>query len=208
MLRQTGARPGPVYGRLTDRGIYAALREGRHGLFVELAREVAAVLEWEEATWVAGDAAEGFNPAHDVCRLVVNAAVAMAGRSGLTTRNLEFPLEAAPRAGTSDGEAESLVLDDAGLARKAEVARGYSELDADVRSALERFGLEAFRVEELRPVRYGFDLRGRIGDPPFYEAHGERRVREGAYDEVLRFAAHVEPLARALEAEVASRGSS
>ena len=208
VLRQTGARPGPVYGRLTDREIYAALREGRHDLFVGLAREIAASLVKEAATAVAGDAAEGFNPAHDVCRLVVNAAVAMAAREGLLPRNLEFPLDAAPGEGAGDAEFERLVLDDGELARKDAAARAYAELDADVRSALDRFGLEAFRAEVLRPVRYGFDLRGRIGDPPFYEVHGERRVREGAYDDVLRFVAHVEPLARTLAAEVASCASS
>ena len=61
--------------------------------------------------------------------------------------------------------------------------------------------MEAFRTETLLPVRYGFDLSGRIGSPPFYEVHGERRVRERAYSEVIRFRRHVEPLARALRAD-------
>jgi hypothetical protein len=35
-------------------------------------------------------------------------------------------------------------------------------------------------------------------EPPFYERHGERRVREGRYADVLRWRRHLRPFARAL----------
>ncbi len=43
------------------------------------------------------------------------------------------------------------------------------------------------------------------GPSPFYERFGEGRVAEGAYPEVVRFRAHLLPLAARLEA-LASRG--
>ena len=193
---------------MSDREIYADLRAGRHGKLLAVVRTLASLLVREGAVAVAGDAAEGFNPTHDVCRLIVNAAVSIAAASGRDIANLDFPLDAAPDEGADETCDWTLVLDDACLERKAAAARRYTELDADVGSALQRYGLEAFRTEVLRPVRYGLDLRGRIGEPPFYETHGARRVGEGAYDEVLRFAAHVRPFVRALEEQVSACASS
>jgi hypothetical protein len=209
ILRNAGARQGSVFGRFTDGELYAALLQAEPGPFVELARGLAEGLSSGSPLTVAADAAEGFNPGHDVCRLVVNAAVGIAAARGAKVRNLEFPLDGAPDAGAADDpRASVLVLDDDCLARKLEAARGYAELGEDVGAAIERFGIEAFRTEVLAPASCEFDLRGRVGDPPFYERHGEARVREGFYGDVVRFCAHVEPLARALEAEVAACASS
>ena len=36
------------------------------------------------------------------------------------------------------------------------------------------------------------------GEPPFYERHGEERVRAGHYREVIRYEAHLRPLAEEL----------
>jgi len=200
LLRETGARAGAVFGRFKDVELYAALRRGEHEPFVAIALELAATFPPAGRAFLAADAAEGYNPSHDVCRLVADAAAGIATARGASVASLEFPLDAAPDAGAADDpEASVLVLDDAELSRKLAAARRYAELGEDVDAALARFGVEAFRREVLRPARGGFDLRGRIGDPPFYERHGEARVREGLYDDVVRFAAHVEPLARALE---------
>lgn len=208
VLREAGASRGSVWGRFTDAELYSALRRADHGRFVGLARELEDAFSSDGPVVVAGDAAEGFNPGHDVCRLVVNAAVGLAAALGARVESLEFPLEAAPDAGAAEtAGAWVLVLDDACLSRKLEAARRYVEIGEDVEAAVGRFGVEAFRTEVLRPVRYGFDLRGRVGDPPFYEVHGEARVREGFYTDVVRFATHVDPLARALEDEVSACGS-
>ncbi len=97
LLARLGATPGPIYGRLTDRELYAALLHGEHERLVALAAELAGVLREARIEVVAGDAAEGFNPGHDLCRLLVNAAVArLAAEGAPPIANLEFPLDAAP----------------------------------------------------------------------------------------------------------------
>jgi hypothetical protein len=56
---------------MTDREIYGAILAGDHAQFVALADELAAALVHDKVELVAGDAVEGFNPSHDVCRYVV-----------------------------------------------------------------------------------------------------------------------------------------
>ena len=63
---------------MTDREVYAAMLAGDHGRFIALAEELAATLVQDHADIVAGDAVEGFNPSHDVCRYVINTAVRLA----------------------------------------------------------------------------------------------------------------------------------
>jgi hypothetical protein len=196
VLKNAGAAPGSIYGRLSDRDLYQALLDRDFELFLGLADELAATLTGTEVTVVAGDAAEGFNPGHDVCRLLINAAVGRLG--GAAPANYEFPLEAPPDDDTACGETLRVDLDPAALERKLAAARDYPEMAFEVERALARYGEAIFRTEWLRPVRYGLDLAARLPQPPFYETHGERRVAEGAYRQVLRFREHVAPLAEAL----------
>lgn len=205
VLECTGSRPGPIYGRMSDRDIYTAILDRDVDLFRGLADELCDALVAHEATCVVGDSVEGYNPSHDVCRLMINAAVRMAdqhrqARGGVPIANYDFVLVGAP-----DDIPEAMrhgavrvSLDDEALARKLESANRYPELAGEVASALERFGTAPFQHEFLRPV----DLDDRFGWPadevPFYERYGEKRVAEGVYDRVLRFKEHVVPIADAL----------
>ncbi|MFL5386512.1 MAG: hypothetical protein ACJ8GN_28685 [Longimicrobiaceae bacterium] len=197
LLAGTGARPGAIYGRMSDREIYTAILDRDFACFTELAEQLAGELDACGADCVAGDAVEGYNPSHDVCRLVINAALRLLGR---TVPAYDFALVGAPDGCPEALRAQALWmdLDEAALARKLAAARSYEELAGEVEHALARFGVAPFRTECLRPV----DLSQRyVWDPaevPYYETYGEKRVAEGAYDRVLRFGEHVRPLADAL----------
>ena len=196
VLERAGAEVGGILGRFTDREIYAALLrldvDWATTLAAELAREV------EGAEGIVADAAEGFNPSHDLCRLLVNAVVERAGRRGWRIENREFPLEAAPDRATSRASALYLRLDDAALERKIAAAHGYEELRAEVERALEEHGAEAFRHETLTLVEYGFAFETVVEQPPAYETFGEQRVRDGLYRDVVRYREHFEPMVRGL----------
>lgn len=203
ILAACGARPGCIYGRMTDAELYRALLDGRFEVFSGLAEELAAALRQESVALVAGDAAEGFNPGHDVTRLLVNAAVArLRVAGGPPIDNRDFPLHGAPaERAARDGDSEiRLELDPAALARKLAAARSYPGLEDEVESALARFGVGAFATECLREVRYGLAIDDLIAHPPAYEAYGEERVAAGIYREVLRHRSHVAPLAEGLRA--------
>lgn len=201
LLDNVGATRGSIYGRMSDREIYAAILAGDHARFIALAADLAAHLVQEKTEMVAGDAVEGFNPSHDICRYIINAAVRVASAAtGRTIACYEFPLENAPDSAPEALRSRALRvhLDDRMLEQKLEAARAYAELRPEVERTLQRFGPEPFRTECLSPVDltdpYGWDP-ARI---PFYESHGAARVASGAYEHVVTFRDHVRPLADAM----------
>jgi hypothetical protein len=206
LLERAGATPGSIYGRLSDRQVYRAILDGDLELFAGLADELAAALDRAGIAELAGDAVEGFNPGHDVCRLVINTAVRTLASRGRALRNLEFPLEGAPGVDSPEGLAGGLRLDlDAeALRRKLDAAAAYPEMAAEVERALASHGHAPFAVECLLPVRYGLEIGGRFTQPPFYETYGERQVAAGIYREVIRFREHMAPLAAGLRLRAAS----
>lgn len=205
LLARAGATPGSIYGRLSDRELYRAILAGDLGLFTALVDELAQGLE--DVDVVAGDAVEGYNPGHDVCRLLLNAAL-LYREEGQRPASFEFPLIGSPDDCPAEdlGAALRLELDEESLRRKLEAARAYPELAGEVDAALAAHGTGSFQVECLRPVRYGLDI-GHIGHrfshPPFYETYGEKRVAQGHYGEVIRFHQHLAPLAEGLGRHVA-----
>ena len=200
VLERAGATRGRVYGRFSDREFYEAMLRGRVGLFVELARELAIALAERDVEIVVCDSIEGYNPSHDLCRLIAGTAV------NLTARRLGRPIAAYsfPLVGRPDdcpahlrGEAIRLELDEPALGRKLQAAARYPELRGEVDAALGSLGAAAFAVECLRP-HDAVALAPYGSEAPFYERHGARRVTEGVYREALTFRAHLRPIAEAL----------
>ena len=200
LLDSVGGTRGSIYGRMSDREIYRAILAGDHARFIELAEELAAEFLRADLAIVAGDAVEGFNPSHDVCRYVINAAVRIAAAAGRTIKCYAFALDGAPDLCPPDlrGPSLQVQLDDALLERKLRAAHDYAELRSEVESALQRFGRAPFRSECLWPVDladpYGWDA----DHVPYYETYGAHRVATGAYEQVVTFREHVKPLADAL----------
>ena len=208
LLDRVGARPGPLYGRYADKEVYRLLLDGRADVFVDLVDELADVLVAADVDEVAGDALEGFNPSHDVCRFIVDGAVALARRrSGRRIENRDFVLEAGPDAcpDASRAAARWLRLDDDALDRKIDAALQYDELRPEVHAALERYGRAAFAVECLRPVTTAPMSDTFADELPAYERYGEQRVRDGRYTEIIRYRQHVLPVRAATEAAVHGR---
>lgn len=223
VLAHVGGRPGPVYGQMRDVELYDALLSLDHRPFIQLVDQLANTLITFQIDSVAGDAEEGYNPAHDVCRLVINSAVELVkGKTGKQIANYDFTLMGPPNRGPADLIDRSLwfTLDDEAFARKLAAARNYPELLAEVEAAFNStvhevfreddllsqrvrttFGVtdaNTFRVECLRPVA----ANTVIEEPPFYETYGEKQVRAGHYGQVLRYRDHIAPLAAALHTHV------
>jgi hypothetical protein len=146
---------------------------------------------------VVGDAVEGFNPAHDVCRLMVNGAVELLRRqTGRDVRNYEFLLDGPPEA---DRPGSVVIrLDEAALERKLAAAHDYAEMRAEVDAALGRYGRQAFATECLGPATATPPTMRFEEELPYYERYGEKRVREGRYAEIIRYRDHVLPVAVAI----------
>lgn len=208
VLLRAGAEPGSVYGRWRDGELYQSLLERRYAAFVEVVEEIAAAVTQRGIDCVVADAEERYNPSHDVCRYVASAVAACQRARGLPTRDLAFPLMAAPDALVADlapsDEALVLHLDDDALARKMEAARQYPEMASEVDRALAAFGEAAFRTECLTSAR---DSALAAAEQPFYETYGEAQVASGKYPAVLRYEAHVGPLRERLRQLTTGGGS-
>ncbi|HEX5069242.1 MAG TPA: hypothetical protein VFV78_03420 [Vicinamibacterales bacterium] len=202
LIARAGATAGPIFGRFSDAEIYRTLLERRTPVFADLVDELADVIVDHHIGVVAGDDAEGFNPTHDVCRLIIDAAVRLAGgRASRPVLNAAFALMDAPGAArrATTRRQTTFTLEPAALDRKMAAALSYAEMAAEVSSARARWGDESFGIETFRHVRDGEVWRPADG-PPYYERHGRKRVDEGAYQEMICYDQHIRPLANVLRA--------
>jgi hypothetical protein len=209
LLAELGAEPGPVFGRWKDRELYERLLARDADGFVSVACELADFLVELRAQIVVGDAVEGFSPAHDLCRLLINAAAQLAARRlGRPVRSFDFAQFFPPQRSACDIPPGSLrlPLDPACFARKRRAAFAYTELREELEDALTRIGEDAFRSELLRPALWNPADYRPPGDPPLYERGGEALLRAGRVERVIRCAEHLRPVARALGARVAAAG--
>jgi hypothetical protein len=203
VLRGAGAKPAPIFGRWTDAQAYEILLSGNLGALADLTRELGQALIANEIQAVVADAMEGFNPTHDLCRHLTNAAVLMADRTtGRKIANFDFVLVAPPDTASAAirDQCIRLQLDPAALTRKRVAAENYPELKEEIDAAISKFGLEIFATELLRPA--ATDLSASFAGRPFYETHGEDRVKEGHYHQVIRYREHFRPLMEALWREL------
>jgi hypothetical protein len=190
VIARAGGRATPVFGMMSDREAYAALMAADARPFLPLLTTIAGSLTRARVQAVVIDAAEGYNPVHDVCHWIGRSAVAIARRLGAAIELFELDLVSRPD-GTGDGI--RLVLDDEAFRRKLETVASCDALKSEVEAAFERYGRDAFRVEFLR--RLSADAHPPAASwIPFYEQVGEARVREGRYGSVLRYKTHVRPV--------------
>jgi len=198
LLHDLGARSGAIFGRLSDREAYGMILERNTALLVSLVTELAEQLERDQPAIIVGDAAEGYNPVHDLCRLIAGAAIAMAG---IPAKQYEYAVVNHPH--SSDTAAIVIELDAAEYAAKMERARGQAAALTDIGELLSQHGADAYRHEALYRI---VDWAAIDGDaPPLYKRYGEERVAARRYTQVIRRREHMLPLRDALRAEVEKR---
>lgn len=146
VLAHVGAKQGTIYGRLTDLEIYAAILNGDSDLFAGLVDELAQAFVAEQIDYVVGDAAEGYSVAHDICRVMIGAAVERAQRiHNHHVANFDFPVVGAPVESQNEEDIR-IELDDAAFAGKVRAALAYSpKLAHDVEAALEGTPFQGIR---------------------------------------------------------------
>jgi hypothetical protein len=211
LLGGVGASPGDVFGVGPDTTFYQAILNGDAAFFLELVDRLARALVRHEADLVVGDASEGYDPNHDVCRVAIDAAVTIAARRlrrPIANYELAFGDWLLPGSRRHDAACQHVELGDALLHRKLKAARRYTGLDAEVERALAAVGEDFFRVECFRPASASTSQMP--SDKPYYETVGEQRLAGGSVASVIRYIEHVAPLATAirLHAEAAKPSSS
>jgi len=198
LLCDVGARSGAIFGRLSDREAYAMILERNTALLLSVVADLAAELEREQPAVIVTDAAEGYNPVHDLCRLIAGAAIALARAP---TKQYEYAVVDHPH--SFDAAAIVVDLDDAEYVAKIDRSRRQAPTLSDVDELLSRHGADTYRREALYRVVDWTAIEG--GAPPRYERYGEERVAARRYTQVIRRHRHMIPLRDALCAEVEKR---
>ncbi len=199
VLRKIGIVPGKLFGPVSDAEIYRAILEQRMATFLEMVDRLAASLVENDTDFVAGDATEGFNPTHDICRALLNAAVAIAQRvTGRCIANYEFCLTEWEQhcREIHDQRCWHLSLPESLLEEKLRAAADYTELKAEIEQAIALKGKEYFRTECFRKVIEPFATvpPSSVDSKPYYETHGEERVEQDKYSSVIRYRQHMLPI--------------
>ncbi len=198
LLEALAAPPGSIFGQLTERDAYAALLDGDAPLFLDLADRLTRELDERGIEDVVSDSAEGYHPVHDVCRLLVDAAVLALRRGGRAVRSFDFGIYEGPEPEAPPEGSLRIELDDARFEAKLAAAHAYREVDRMVDDFLERFGRESFRTEWLRkvePAPAGYAFRDAV---PVFERYGDWLRSQGRVERVVRAWKHLAPVADAL----------
>ena len=206
LLHRLDAPKGEVFCPLTDRAIYGAILSGDVTLFHELLETIAGALIAHDIDFVAGDAIEGFNPSHDICRFLIDGAAALVGRrTGRALPNCEIRLTTWENGAPARHGPECLHLElsPLELQEKLEAAASYQGLQGEVGEHLAAQGAEHFRVECFK--RLTFRSHAHPTEPPHYDKVGAQRVREGVYQTALRYRDHVRPIYEAIGAYASTR---
>ena len=133
LLAETGARPATIFCALSDRDAYAALMARNAEPFVTIRDRLIKLMLNAGHTAVLVDAAEGYNPVHDLCHWIGRAAAARASRFGTQIDVFELDLVSHP---DGRGNGLRLALDDQAFARKLAAAEHYSALGSEADAAL------------------------------------------------------------------------
>jgi hypothetical protein len=208
LLSAMNAEPGEIFGPVSDAGVYRALLETNVQFFLDILQCLADSFIRRGVDFVAGDASEGYNPTHDICRALVNAAIELAQKAtGRSIPNYEFRLTEWEQncEDLHDSRCLHLRLEDDMLRRKLSAAAGYGELKEEVQRAIAARGEHYFQIECLRKVS-ALASEGAHADKPCvkpcvkpnYESFGEKRVAEGEYISVIRYKKHMLPVLNAL----------
>ncbi|MFC5740255.1 hypothetical protein [Dyella tabacisoli] len=218
ILGAAGATIGPIFGELSDRQIYKHMLEQDSGPFEDLCERLVQLIVEEKIEIVVSDAIEGYNPTHDLCEVLVHAAVEIANiRQQRETRHYIIPLMGDPCSLGDGSESEHIevILTQAQFQQKLATVRDYASsagitLQQEAEDTFRTFGEEAFSREYLfASTLSGLDWERRFdGGRPFYETYGEKQVAAGRYQFVIRFREHVLPLANRLEKHVAEISAS
>jgi len=150
-----------------------------------------------------GDALEGFNPTHDLCRYIINSVVKKANLENRdhAIKNISYKLDSVSSIKSnliSDESVFNFFLSEKEFNEKYTAALNYPELEFELDKAIQLYGKDAFMNEEYEVVEDIEMISNWSAPCPFYENYGKEKVRDGVYQQSIEFEKHMKPIAMAL----------
>ncbi len=194
ILKDSGASLSPVMGYYTDQEIYRVILENDMESLLSLINKIQLDFAENNINAVMGDAIEGFNPTHDLCRYLINTIVSnIENKTGIKIDNYDFKLEGIITKNV-DEETISVLLSEEDFDRKAAAAENYKELAYELNYAVQKYGKEVFKAEYLRKVNKPYISTCWEGEEPFYEKYAKEKIKSGKYKNIITYNNHLAPL--------------
>lgn len=187
-IRAAGATMIEGSGQTPDRAWYAAILAGDVSPFTTIADAIAAAVPAARAPLVVSDAADGYNPLHDLCQAVAAAVVARIAGDAAPT------FLVAPATTHAIGTASiEWTLEAAAMQRKHLAVSAYTPLAGETAQLLAE-APDALHTERLLIPTFDWPDNW----TPQWEAFGRKRVSEGRFAAPITYRDHVLPIAKAL----------
>jgi len=178
---------------IPDSEIYQALLGYQASPLPKWLQQLYNQLKNEEDVLIVADQAEGYNPTHEVCRILANKLAASLETAGVKVTNLEFPLMGHPCPSDRKSDVQMMLsLSETELKDKIETGLDYARkssprLVEEINEALNLFGEAVFATECLYSGQATIYEAGCLPDKkPHFETVGEERLANGVYKEVIR----------------------
>jgi hypothetical protein len=195
-IRAAGATMIEGSGQRSDREWYAAILAGDISAFTKTADAITAAALTAHAPLVVSDAADGYNPLHDLCQAVGSAVVArIAGDA-----RLPMLLVSPATANAMGTESIEWKLENEAARRKHLAMSAYTPLVQEAAQLLAEAPDALSRERLLVPT---FDWPENW--TPEWEAFGRKRVNEGRFAAPITYRDQVLPIAKALLGRDANR---
>jgi hypothetical protein len=183
-------------GQRSDREWYARILAGDVTVFTKTADAIAAAALTADALLVVSDAADGYNPLHDLCQAIASAVVArIAGDAGPPTF-----LVSPATANAMGTESIAWKLENEATRRKHLAVSAYTPLAQEAERLLAE-APDALHTERFLVPTFDWPENW----TPEWEAFGRKRVNEGRFAAPITYRDHVLPIAKALLGRDASR---
>src|SRR3954447_24801100 len=188
-IRATGARLIEGSGERSDRDWYAAILRRDIPAFRQAADAIAAAALIVHAPLVVSDAADGYNPLHDLCQAIAGAVVARIARD---SKAPEFRVSPAT-ASAMGSKAVAWKLEDEAVRRKRLAISANTPLAEEIARLLAE-APDVLHTEQLLVPTFDWPENW----TPEWEAFGRKRVKEGRFAAAITYRDHVLPIAKAL----------
>lgn len=176
-------------GQRSDREWYAAILAGDIAAFTQTADAIAAAALTKHTPLVVSDAADGYNPLHDLCQAIAGAVVARIARDWNAPRFLALPATASAMGVPSI----AWKLKDEAARRKRLAISANTPLAEEVARLLAE-APDVLHTEQLLVPTFDWPENW----TPEWEAFGRKRVKEGRFAAPITYRDHVLPIAKAL----------
>ncbi|GAB2455010.1 hypothetical protein GCM10027082_01830 [Comamonas humi] len=178
---------------VADSQVYQALLGAGPSPFAAWLEALVQAARQEPFDMLVADEAEGYNPTHDLCRVLANCLAQRLEQEGRAVPNLEIPLIGHPCDPARTAQAKVTVeLSASELGQKLALMHSYAHrcspvLEQELQTMLDTYGAESFGMECLYgATRTPYEDQRAPATVPYFEQVGEERYAAGVYQHVIR----------------------